>query len=67
MKCRVLFLLLLGLLLGSATFTSERNRREIEGFELYTIKDHWVEKKEIRSISSIPIITQEGNLILMIN
>lgn len=63
MKCRVLFLLLLGLLLGSATFTSERNRREIEGFELYTIKDHWVEKKENRCISSIPIITQEGNLI----
>lgn len=62
MKCRMFFLLLLGLLLGSATFASERNRRGIEGFELYTVKEHWAEKGH-RFISSTPIITQEGNLI----
>lgn len=59
MKCRMLFLLLLGLLLGSATFAS---MREIEGNTISIHEEHWAEKGH-RCISSIPIITQEGNLI----
>lgn len=58
----MLFLLLLTLLLSNTTFASDRNEREIEGSAVYLFKDLWL-KKGHRSITSTPLITQEGYLI----
>lgn len=63
MKCKMLFLLLLTLLLSNTTFASDRNEREIEGSAVYLFKDLWL-KKGHRSITSTPLITQEGYLIV---
>lgn len=60
MKCRMIFLLLLGLLLSNAALASEEKGEE--GTIVSTHNENWLEKSA-RSISSIPIITEEGHLI----
>lgn len=60
MKCRMIFLLLLGLLFSNGTFASEENKEE--GTVISTHHENWAEKSA-RSISSIPTITKRGHLI----
>lgn len=62
MRCRMFFLLLMGLLLSNTTYANGGNKKVIEGIIVNTYKEHWSEKGT-RSIPFIPIITQEGSFI----